>query len=209
MTNDRVQKLKATTLVEALSYAIPVSQDVSLVPVGVWVLDDPKLVNSMCKWRAEHKKSFFAQIEPDADSMISYLSAHSIQNDRNLLFIILATGEPIGHLGFSQISENIAHLDQVMRAIPKDSDSKYKGLMESSIRELANWGAVVLGLEVLRLEVISSNAAAIKLYEKCKFVLQEVIPLKKEITKGGIRLIENEQNKISEVYKHVMQLNLG
>ena len=208
MNDGPVQNLKATTLAEAFLLSIPISQEVSLVPVGNWILENAILINLMCAWRTDNKESFFDQIEPDAESMRDYLTSRSIGDNRNLLFIIFASGQPIGHLGLSKISGSTAHLDQVMKAIPKNFPSKHPGLMESSIKVLANWSAITLGLKVLKLEVISSNVAAIRLYEKCKFVVRETIPLTTVVTESGVRLIEDASNKNPASYKHVMQLEL-
>lgn len=204
-----VTNLKKLSMDEALAKSIPIRRDTSLVPVGRWILENSILINLMCEWRTENKESFFAQIEPDAESMRDYLTSRSIRDNRNLLFIIFVSGQPIGHLGLSQISGSTAHLDQVMKAIPKNFPPKHPGLMESSIKVLGNWSAITLGLKVLKLEVISSNVAAIKLYEKCKFVLRETIPLTKVFTESGIRLIEDTSSKNPELYKHVMQLELS
>lgn len=204
-----VTNLKKLSMDEALAESIPIGQDASLVPVGRWILENSILINLMCEWRAENKESFFAQIEPDAESMRDYLTSRSIRDNRNLLFVIFASGQPTGHLGLSRISGSTAHLDQVMKARPKNIQSKHPGLMESSIKALANWSATFLGLKLLKLEVISSNVAAITLYERCKFVLRETIPLTKVVTESGIRLIEDTSSKNPESYKHVMQLKLS
>lgn len=208
MNDGPVQHLKPTTLAEAFSLSIPISQEVSLVPVGNWILDDSTLIDLMCKWRTNNKESFFAQIEPDAYSMRAYLISQSIKDNRNLLFIIFASGKTIGHLGLSRISGSTAHLDQVMKATPKNFPSKQPGLMESSIQALANWSATILSLKELKLEVISSNVPAIKLYKRCKFVLRETIPLRTVVTDSGVRLIEDTSSMDPESYKHVMQLEL-
>ena len=208
MNDGLVQLLWATNLAEAFSLSIPISQEASLVPVGNWILDDSTLINLMCKWRTDNKESFFAQIEPDPYSMRAYLTSQNITDNRNLLFIIFVSGQTLGHLGLSRISGSRAHLDQVMKAVPKNFPSKQLGLMESSIQAPANWSATVLHLKALELEVISSNVQAIKLYEKCIFLLVETIPLRTVVTDSGVRLIEDTSIGNPKSYKHVMQLEL-
>lgn len=208
MTSAAIQSFKASTDTEALVHAIQISQDLVLVPVGTWILKDDNLVNLMCKWRAENKESFFAQVEPDTRSMLNYLETQSIRDEQNLLFIIFFAGQPLGHLGLSQIKGESANLDQVMKGIKRKSEPNIRGLMQSAILALVHWGRVTLGLTSFKLEVISSNGPAIKLYEKCNFLVTQKIPVRPRLTSEGIFLEEDKGLEKPDLYKIIMRLEL-
>lgn len=208
MTASSIKDLKASTTAGAFSRSIQISQDIDLVPVGDWILNDSNLVSLMCKWRAENKESFFAQIEPDTRSMLNYLETYSIGDERNLLFIIFSGPHPLGHLGLSNINGQSANLDQVMNGFRSNSEPKIKGLMQSAILALADWGRETLGLRNLNLEVISTNGPAIKLYEKCNFLLTQKIPIKARLTSDGVFLDEDKSLQHSDHHKLLMRLEL-
>ncbi len=203
-----VQDFKVSSRAEAFTRSIQISQTVHLVPVGNWILHDNNLVSLMCKWRAENKESFFAQIEPDTRSMLNYLETHSIRDERTLLFIIFSEGHPLGHLGLSHIKDGSASLDQVMKGVRENSESRNKGLMKSAVMALIDWSRSNLGLSVLHLDVVSSNDSAIKLYEKCNFVVTQKFPLKAIQTAGGVFLKEENALENSTLHKLSMRLEL-
>jgi RimJ/RimL family protein N-acetyltransferase len=203
-----VQDLKVSSMAEAFTFSIQINEAAHLLPVGKWILEDNKLVGLMCKWRAENKESFFAQIEPDIRSMMNYLESRSIRDDRTLLFIIVSGGHPLGHIGLSQIKEGSASLDQVMKGVRKYSDSRSKGIMQSAITALIDWSRATLGLNVLHLEVVSSNHSAIELYEKCNFVITQKIPVKAIQTVNGVFLEEDKTLVDSKLKKLSMSLEL-
>ena len=203
-----VQDFKVPSMVEAFAHSIQINQTLHLVPVGNWILHDTNLVSLMCKWRAENKESFFAQIEPDTRSMLNYLETQSIGDERTLLFIIYSEGHPLGHLGLSHINDGSASLDQVMKGVRENSESRTKGLMKSAVMALIDWSRSNLGLSVLHLEVVSSNDSAIKLYEKCNFVVTQKFPVKATQTTDGVFLQEENAQENSTLHKLSMRLEL-
>ena len=95
--------------------------------------------------------------------MLAYLSSFRIRGVKNPLFIVFAEGQPVEHLGLRNISSTSASLDQVMKAVPEELAFRHKGLLESAILAMADWSQSILGINVLNLEVLSSNFAAFKL----------------------------------------------
>jgi hypothetical protein len=74
----------------------------------------------------------------------------------------------VGHLGLSEVSDNQAQLDNVMRS-PIRSWPQEIDLMKASIDSLAKWASQLLGIERLWLFVRSDNTRAISLYQRSQF----------------------------------------
>jgi len=176
-----VSKMKKSSFRAAKANSIPVlSHDrgaVSLVPIGPWILAEDEIIKLMAIWRADAKNMFLAQFESTEERTRNYLESLAIMDQARLLFLILLKDDSVGHIGFANIGEFEAELDNVM----KSTGLVFPGLMLETSSALLNWGFYVLGLESVFLRVTSHNAPAKRLYDRLGFMTERREPLKVEM----------------------------
>lgn len=178
---DKVFQRKRNSFLEARAMSLPVlSGDrgtVSLVPIGPWILAEAELIRLMATWRKEAMSMFLAQFESTSERTRSYLENFAISEQTRLLFLIVLEEETIGHIGFSNIRDGEAELDNVM----KSDQLAFPGLMFEASTALINWGFYDLGLQSIHLQVTSHNESAQKLYSRLGFKVERRSPLRVDI----------------------------
>lgn len=158
--------MKQHELEIAASYSLPLNEDISLVPIGNWILTRNQCIQSMAEWRFQSRENFFARFPLSADTFSQYLKDHSIGNSSNITFALLGKDETLhGHMGLKNITANRATIDAVMIR----QESRGGGLAKLGLESLFNWGNNVLRIKSFELEVLSSNSDAISLYSRMGF----------------------------------------
>jgi RimJ/RimL family protein N-acetyltransferase len=197
--------MKRTTIDLAEQWAIPVTGSVRLVPIGAWILNHDQFIADMAYWRFTSRDSFFARFPLSPESFKTYLVDHSLSSQCNLTFAIMRnSAELVGHIGLSEVKFNQASIDAVMIS----PEARSGGLARLSLESLIDWSELTLSVTHFELEVLSSNAGAIKLYSRCGFEVSEVYPLK-EVSDGDMLLLKEcgiENSNVEEL-KFVMSLN--
>ncbi|MFM7030187.1 MAG: GNAT family N-acetyltransferase [Micrococcales bacterium] len=181
-----MNEYKVADFAAATALGLQVAEDVSLVPVGPWILSETELVARMASWRGAAMEMFFAQFESTPEKTLGYLKAASIGQANRLLFVIVESGVITGHVGFSNVSDQTAELDNVMRGIRTERSS----VMQLAINRLVDWGFDELGLSNVTLKVSSINDRAIALYERCGFVVTSSVGLRRVERDGETVLTE-------------------
>jgi len=177
---DVIQNLKKNTFDEALINAISVrdfsdTEIAKLVPIGNWAVDDYALLESFAKWRQIFMKFFLIQFVASVDSTKSYLKNSSVKQVNRILFAIYVDGELIGHCGLSNVENQSAEADNIIRG----NSGGHKDLMYFSERTLLIWAFEVVGVKKVYAQLISRNFLSRSLFERFGFSLKERIPLKK------------------------------
>lgn len=196
-------QLKTLTLESAMSEAIVVHGSFLLVPVGPWILNDIETVARMADWRSRAKASFFSQVDGSTDSMFWYLQEYSI-NDRNrILFLIRKEDEFLGHLGLSAFEGNSAEIDNVMKAQQESRTVDSAQFLRIFI-DFLGWAQRELGVEKFSLQVVSTNAPAIRLYRRAGFEFQNQEVGEKQWSHPKHHLIEvPEADSIPKSWMHL------
>ena len=178
---EKVSKLKRNSFFESRAVSLPVLRgekgNVSLVPIGPWILAETEIIKQMATWRKEAMSMFLAQFESTHQRTKRYLENLAISEQTRLLFLILLEEETIGHIGFSSISDSEAELDNVM----KSSQLVFPGLMFEVSTALIDWGFRELELHSIHLQVTSHNESAQKLYSRLGFKVERRSPLRIDI----------------------------
>lgn len=179
--NLNFSKFKVTDPAEAMSMALRPSslQDVVLIPIGPWILHEESVIEALAKWRFENREHFFARFPYSSEGMRRYLETLSIGRSDRILFLIQAEdGQPIGHLGLVTKGASLAEVDAIMLAPGATS----KGLMFGCLRELIRWSCEVLKIQEFKLEVLSTNDRALRLYRRLGF---------REVSRSRLRVTIN------------------
>lgn len=163
-SNELISQLKEQSPIPTESFGLQVSSDVTLAPVGSWVLEEEELIQDLVNWRSENKRSFFAQVPATSSSMRSYLATYAIGDPNRILFIIRHEGTWSGHIGLANISKTSAELDNVLRG-----RKTYPGMMLEVVEFVKSWASDILGVPKIYLRVKADNEAAISLYSRSGF----------------------------------------
>jgi RimJ/RimL family protein N-acetyltransferase len=86
--------------------------------------------------------------------------------------------------------DNSCEIDNVIRG-----EKSAPGVMTDALQTLIKWTHEVLKIKTIYLRVFADNERAIKLYRRCHFADESIIPLKKEIHGDGIYWIEDPMIK--------------
>lgn len=87
----------------------------------------------------------------------------------NMSFVIDADGEAVGTVGLFGIEEVARHAEVSIALIPS---ARGRGIGTEAIAQVLEFGFVRGNLRRVHLEVIASNAGAIRAYEKAGFVVE-------------------------------------
>lgn len=150
---------------------------VNLVPIGTWIFQEVDLIETLVKWRAGSMGSFFTHFTSSAETMLSYLRDYSINDSSRILFLIVEGDRPIGHIGLSNIAEDTAELDNVIRG----ETVRDPNTMTLASTALIGWAFANLGVSSIYLKVQSTNSQALRLYKQLGFVEESHTPLRKII----------------------------
>jgi RimJ/RimL family protein N-acetyltransferase len=156
-----------------------------LIPVGLWIETQPQLITNISEWRARDMRNYLIQFESTFEKTKAYLMEKSVKETDRLLFLIVDnSGNFIGHLGLSQVSEKTAELDNLMRGNPGGP----KNFMELAEKTIIEFAFEQLQVKCISLRVLSFNFLAISIHQRLGFVLSVREFLKKVIEDGDVRL---------------------
>lgn len=177
---DIIKKLKKDTHEEALINAISVRdfsqiEIAKLVPIGNWVFDDRILLESFTKWRKVFMRFFLSQFEPSIDSTKNFLKNLPINQINRILFAIYVNGELMGHCGLSNVDNQSAEIDNIIRGKPGGPSD----LMYFSEKSLLTWTFKVLAVKKVYGQIFSTNFLSLSLFKRFGFSLKEKLYLKK------------------------------
>lgn len=150
---------------------------VKLVPVGGWIFEESDLIETFARWRANSMNFFFTQFSSNVESMLAYLRDYSVSNSNQILFLIVEGDRPVGHIGLSNISEDSAELDNVVRG----ETGRNPNIMTLASTALISWAFTTLRVSSIYLEVQSTNSRALRLYKNLGFVEESHTPVKKMV----------------------------
>lgn len=169
-----INVLKKNTFVEALGCSLEVVDSANnkiaeLVPIGNWALDDSTLLDSFSAWRQKFMQFFLTQFTASKESTSDYLKKQSIGHSNRIFFAIYTNDMLVGHMGLSNITDNCAELDNIIRGV----SGGHADLMYFSEKALLKWAFSELKLNTIYAQVMSKNFMALLLHERFGFKLKE------------------------------------
>jgi RimJ/RimL family protein N-acetyltransferase len=176
-----LNKLKSNTLACSIKNGVQikihnplVSENLVLIPAGIWLLEMNEWLNQMLCTREVHRNMFFSRFNPSMVSLEKYLRNGPIEDSNQILFLIIdARTTYHGQVGFKIINQNICELHNVLRI-----SHHTPGLMRTAISELMKWVNSELRIKNFTLKVISTNLRAITLYQMLGFQCIDSVPLR-------------------------------
>jgi len=166
--------------------AIPIESHLpipcSLSPIIVEMADNKRIISSLAIWR-KSALHFIPSTKPiTIRGTREWLWNKVIYEPDRLLFLVMAEGKPIGHIGlyrYNAIKRSIV-VDNVIRGV-----TGYPGLMGEAILTLIRWAKQTLSIKTFLVDCSSDNAKAIALYTRIGFKEINREPLIRVKTPGG------------------------
>jgi transketolase len=143
-----------------------------------------ELVAQLARWRRSAAAGFTTMFDVTESGTRQWMTAIHERADR-ILFLVVAGGHPVGHVGLAAFDANglTCEVWDVVRGEPHAP----KGTMAHALRALIAWAYDDLGVDTIRLRVLSELSRALALYHRCGFVAETVIPLSKIVEPGMTR----------------------
>ena len=200
-----INDLKCDRIIDAKDRAISIhdsnkKQIGRLLPVGLWILQDSTIIESICTWRQRAMKMFLTQFQATYESTFKYLCESAIERSDRILFLIFDEADNlIGHIGLADIGNHSCELDNLMRG----RDGGHPRLIFYAERALLDWVFDVLNLSKSYLGVLSYNWLVINLHKEVGYEVISEIPLKKIENNGFINhdLVSGELSNVK--YKYI------
>jgi hypothetical protein len=189
MSNKNLFWLKKQTFHEADEHSVRIMDHSGqplgkLVPVGPWVLVDISIISLLVSWRDKFKKMFPTQTSVDLMSTTKFLTHFFIDNDQAVLFLIYSeSGQLLGHIGVSDLSECSFEVTNLMRGEP----GGHPDLIYFSEYSVIDYMFEKFNLESASVEVMSYNWMVRSLHEDIGFKVIESKGLRKLVDDSGIR----------------------
>jgi RimJ/RimL family protein N-acetyltransferase len=139
-------------------------------------LSQEALLMSIAKWRNKFMRFYLSQSETDLKSTTEYIQS-KINHDSSAIFFMITDEhyKIIGHIGFSNIEEVSAELDNILLG----ENTAIKGLMKDVEMQSIDWIRNFLNVEKIFLRVLSYNFLAINLHQECGFSIEQLVPIKR------------------------------
>lgn len=154
------------------SLMIPIVSDGGHVIGRLCCLDqanasDPTTIAALTAWRNANKEAFLTQFEATEARTANWLEKVVVPSGDRILFLIIdADDKLIGNVGFANLTEESAELDNVLRG----EVSTYPRIAAAAVQSLLAWGFADLGLKSIHLNVFANNDKAIGLYTALGFL---------------------------------------
>lgn len=189
MTLEVLSTYKCSTVNQAKERSIPIrdENDVhigDLIPVGRWVLNEPLIIDSLCKWRKTFNRMFLSQSTPSVESTFNYLKYNAISKSDKLLFLICDTDlTVVGHIGVANATQTQMELDNLLRG----RAGLHPRLVYFAERAILQWMFFNLGIKRCVLGILSFNWMAQELHEQIGFEVTNNAYLFKEQDEFGVK----------------------
>ena len=150
----------------------------------------PNCVELLSQWRIENPSLSPQRFPVSNERTDNWLKNNVINNNQRIMFMIKNKDDvSIGHIGLSQINfeKSEIRIDSIMRGVKGDTP----GIIGKAISFLKCWCKKELGANVMDLVVLDDNDKEIRLYKKCCFTYEGIIPLRKDEENGEINWVED------------------
>ncbi|PDS80749.1 GNAT family N-acetyltransferase [Rhizobium sp. L43] len=154
-----------------------------LVPLTVRHLDDDVILGKLTDWRNANMSFFLTHFTATIERTRSWLANVVFKNPTQLMFLIYASDQLIGHFGFKDLTDDDVLLDNAMRG----ERGGHPKLLQVAGRALIDWLFEKTDVETIYGYVLTTNASAIMLNRAMGFGLWEKYPLNKSVKNGEAR----------------------
>ncbi|MGE6784148.1 GNAT family N-acetyltransferase [Ensifer adhaerens] len=155
-----------------LSLTIPIMSEGGEVIGRLSCLDrtnasDAATIAALTTWRNANREAFLTQFEATETRTANWLARVVLPGRGRILFLIIdADDKLVGNVGFANLTEESAELDNVLRG----ELSRYPRIATAAVQSLLAWAFADLGLRSIYLNVFANNDRAIGMYKTLGFL---------------------------------------
>ena len=197
-----IKEKKPISLKESLNKEILILNDQkniigSLVPIGIWLLNDIEMLDKIAEWRRKF----------DKETTYNFIKQSYIDNSNAILFFIYTKNkELVGHIGLSKLDHKLFELVNLMRGA-QGGDNQLIYFAEIAA---LNFGFNTGAKSGCFLEMMSYNWIVKDLHERVGFTKVTSYPLKKIVTPNSTvhkKVSEKEKNVLYSIDKYSISRN--
>jgi len=157
-----------------------------LMPVTNQLAGTDEVVECIYRWRRMHMSSFLTVFEPTIEKTKTYLNNYVLSDASRILFLVRdIDAKLVGNIGLCNVDHDGAELDNVIRG----EACRHTTIMLDAQRTLLNWAFTELQVPFVYLHVLADNSRAIRAYQRAGFVVVRNVPLSRQCTDDGYRLV--------------------
>lgn len=187
-----IQKLKGHAGA-LLSQSIPIIDSAErkkgfLVPITMSCIKDKKVSSKLYEWRERNTSQFLSCFKNSPARTRIWLEKDVMVDPTRLPFLIYDNDQAlVGNCGVCKVKQGAAELDTMMRGSSRGGAD----IMTLAQTALVHWIFSALSVETISGRILSSNFLALRFHRDFGFQETSRIPLCKELTTDGYRLIES------------------
>ncbi len=176
-----------------LGLAMPIFDEFGIVhghlaPITMVSIKNADICAALFNWRNRYMHLFLSVYENTPERALAWLEKDVLGDSARLPFLIYAKdGTLVGSCGVCAIEEDKAELDTMMRGSPKGGPN----LMKFAQTVLIHWIFSALSVDTISGRILSKNVLVRKFHDTFGFRDSSQVPLRKENTADGYRLVED------------------
>jgi RimJ/RimL family protein N-acetyltransferase len=164
-----------------------------LYPVTRSVLADYELIQKLTNWRNLARRYFFTQFTATCERTRSWLKDVLLADECRLLFVINSNSKPVGHIGFRDLHDRTADLDNLIRG----EIGGHPQLIYHAEIALIHWMFQNLEIDSVCAWVLAHNTVVSSLHKRVGFEPAEKVPLLQVQQEGTVILEKGDPEGVS------------
>jgi hypothetical protein len=202
-----IKEKKPLTLKDSFNKKILIFNDQqniigSLVPVGIWLLNDMRMLNKIAEWRRKFNQFFPTRKLINKETTYNFIKQSYIDNPSAILFFIYTKNkELVGHIGLSKLNRKLFELVNLIRGAT-GGDNQLIYFAEIAALNIGFKTGIKSGCLI---ELISYNWIVKDLHERVGFTKVVTYSLKKIVTPDSIthkKVSKKERNVLYTIDKY-------
>ncbi|MGF0537430.1 GNAT family N-acetyltransferase [Agrobacterium sp. ES01] len=176
-----------------------------LVPLTRKHLENEQVIGKLTDWRNANMQFFLTQFTATPERTKTWLDQVVFKTPTQLMFLIYAGDDMIGHFGFKDLTADDVMLDNAMRG----ERGGHPKLLQIAGRALIEWLFSKTGVKKVLGYVLSNNASAIMMNRTMGFGGWHKYPLNKSLVDGETRLVLGERGAASNdnIYCYYIEID--
>ncbi len=174
-------------------------------PLCLTDLNSKDIIQKLTDWRNQNRSCFLTEFTATSARTKGWLCNTVFRSPGQMLFLIYENDILVGHVGFKNLSEHDAVLDNAIKSV-KTADAK---LFVFAHKALAEWLFEVAKVSRLIGYVLADNISAIMMNREIGFVEWVRHPLLKEETSGDVQWRLGASNEPSPYGKYCYKIALS
>jgi hypothetical protein len=165
---------------------------------------DNSVINKLTEWRNKASRHFLSSFHATEERTKIWLSNQVLNKTNKLLFLIYPDSNFAGHLGFTNLNDDSAELDNLIRG----ESTGHPELILFTEFAIMDWLFTNLDISYVHARVLYRNIMAMLIHKKVGFEINNKIYLKEIVEENETRFIEAADKEINEkIFEYIISIN--